>query len=88
MKHEGGCCFQPCLTVFSFPSVVNCWLSGVGFGYRMFLSMVVVVCCWLSGIVYWALAVDCRVSLSVFFVGSWSSGVGCRVLALDCRCRL
>jgi hypothetical protein len=44
-------------------------LHGVGFGCRAYLS-VIVICCWLSGIGNRLLAVDCRVSLSVVFVGS------------------
>jgi hypothetical protein len=73
-----------------FPSVVYRWLSGVGFGCRVFLSVVIlyfVVGCQES-VIGCCMAVDCRVSLSVFVVGSWSSGVRFRVLALECRCRL
>jgi hypothetical protein len=47
MKHVGVVASN--LVLLYFLPVGYCWLSGVGFGCRLFISMVI-VCCWLSGI--------------------------------------
>jgi hypothetical protein len=52
------------LSVFYFLSVVECYLSGVGFGCWVHLSVVIVFCL-LSVPGYEVLTVECRASMSV-----------------------
>ena len=60
MKHAGIEASKLDLPIFSFCRlIVDCSLSGVSFGCRVYLS-VVVVCCWLSGVACGVLTVDCR----------------------------
>ncbi len=77
-------CFQPCLVAFyscrlstagcQVSVLVECWVSGVGVGCRVYLS-VVVACC------------GCLVSLSMVVVGSWLSIVWCWLLIVGVDCR-
>ncbi len=51
--------------IFSSLPFVDCWLSGVGFGCRVYL-LVVVLCCWLSGVGCRVLIVDFMYLRAIF----------------------
>jgi hypothetical protein len=86
MKHEGLFAYNlSCCACGLLVWVVECYLSSVGFGCRVQLS-VIGVCCWLSDrvltIVGWY---RCQWLL---LVPAWLSGVDCRVLVVDSLCRM